>query len=87
MEHKAIIEQFIEEFNENEKYNLHSENTILLAVNFGSNLDVENAKGIHAKHLKLGYMSPELLLEDKNMRNKLYPQFVYWRHVYGLKKR
>jgi hypothetical protein len=63
-------------YKRNEDRNLHSENVVLLAKNFGTKEDLAKAKEILKKHDDLGYLSSELDEERSALHKKLYPKLV-----------
>ena len=65
---KAIANKY--ESNEDE--NMHSENVVLLAKHFGTDLDLKEANEILAKHIKEGFLSSE----NGNKRNALYNKLI-----------
>jgi hypothetical protein len=87
MEHKKIIQKVARKFAKNESDNFHSENAVLLAVNFGNEEDVANAVRIEREHKRLGYMTEELLFDRDKIYKKCYPILVRWMNTYGIKKR
>ncbi len=87
MEHKKIISKIVRNFAKNEDNNFHSDNAILLAVNFGSEEDVTNAERIKKEHERIGYITQELLIDRDKIYKKCYPQLVHWMKQYGINKR
>lgn len=87
MDHKKLIQKIARKFDKNEDVNFHSENAVLLAINFGTEQDVLDAKRIQKEHLKIGYMPYELMSERTLIVNRLYPQLVEWVKFYEIKRK
>lgn len=62
-------------YEELEDQNRHSENVIHMAKHVGSEKDVEQAKSIHKRHLKQGYLTDELAYERYELNKKLWGKF------------
>jgi hypothetical protein len=56
---KNKLKSIAKEYEKNEDENYHSENVVLLAKNFGTDEDIEEAKEILKKHNEEGYLSTE----------------------------
>lgn len=87
MEHKKIIQKIAREFAKNEDKNFHSENAVLLAINFGNDEDVNEAKRILSEHERIGHMPHSLLVERDKIYKKCYPKLTMWMKIYNIKKR
>ena len=64
------------EYEENESYNRHSENIVLLAEHFGSEQDVKDAKAIVKEHISTGHLTDELRKRRNKLDSKLYPKLI-----------
>jgi len=58
----------------NEDCNLHTENVVLLAENFGDSDDKIIAKGILRLHEELGHITYELSQVRREIHNRLFPK-------------
>ena len=74
------IKEIEKEYKENENNNLHSENVVLLAENFGTDEELSEAKDILKQHEEQGSLSTELY----NRRSVL--EDILWKKFQTMKK-
>ena len=72
---KLSMSKFKEQYDENEDNNMHSENVVLLAENFGTKDDIRDAKTILAKHNAIGSLPYYLMQERDALSDKLYAKY------------
>jgi hypothetical protein len=72
---KLSMSKFKEQYDENEDNNMHSENVVLLAENFGTKDDIRDAKTILAKHNAIGSLPYYLMQERDALSKKLYAKY------------
>jgi hypothetical protein len=72
---KLSKKSFLKEYEENEDQNMHSENVVLLAKNYGTESDIRDAKTILAKHESIGNLPASLREERDALHKKLYDKF------------
>jgi len=72
---KLSLSKFKEKYDKNEDENMHSENVLLLAQNFGDAQDVKDAKRIIAMHDSIGYLPMHLLQERDSLNIKLREKY------------
>lgn len=73
---KLSLREFEKKYNQNEDENLHSENVVLLAENFGSADDIRDAKTILAKHDAIGHLPFSLGEERYKLSEKLWKKYT-----------
>lgn len=67
--------QVAAEYSENEGYNMHSENIVLMAKTVGDEDDLKNAQSILDLHMKRGELTPDLSRERTKLYDKLEGRF------------
>ena len=72
---KLSLKKFRDKYDENEDANMHSENVVLLAQNFGSDSDIRDAKTILAKHEAIGSLPYYLSQERNALHDKLWAKY------------
>ena len=80
---KLSKKDFFKKYEENEDENMHSENVVLLAENYGTESDIRDAKTILAKHESIGHLPTSLRLERDALHDKLYAKYVQSREEGG----
>ena len=73
---KLSKKSFFKQYEENEDQNMHSENVVLLAKNYGTESDIRDAKTILAKHESIGNLPASLREERDALHKKLYDKFL-----------
>lgn len=63
-------------YEENEYYNAHSENVVLLAENFGTDFEIEVSKLILKHHLQNGHLTLDLSNIRYVLSETLYGRFT-----------
>ena len=69
------IKEIEKEYKENENNNLHSENVVLLAENFGTKEELSEAKDILKQHEEQGSLSTELRKRRSDLEDVLWKKF------------
>lgn len=72
---KLSMSAFKEKYEKNEDNNMHSENVVLLAKQFGTAQDISDAKTIQAKHEAIGHLPSYLGKERDALSSKLYKKY------------
>lgn len=72
---KLSLSEFAERYDDNEDNNMHSENVVLLAENFGTKQDILDAKTILAKHEAIGSLPYYLMQERDALSKRLYAKY------------
>lgn len=80
---KLSKKDFLKKYEENEDDNLHSENVVLLAENYGTESDIRDAKTILAKHEAIGHLPTSLREERNALHDKLWSKYVQSREGGG----
>ena len=81
---KLSKKDFFKKYEENEDENMHSENVVLLAENYGTESDIRDAKTILAKHESIGHLPTSLRQERDALHDKLYAKYVQSREDGGM---
>jgi hypothetical protein len=81
---KLSKKDFFKKYEENEDENMHTENVVLLAENYGTESDLRDAKTILAKHESIGHLPPTLRQERDALHDKLYAKYVQSREDGGM---
>jgi len=81
---KLSKKDFFKKYEENEDENMHTENVVLLAENYGTESDIRDAKTILAKHESIGHLPTSLRLERDALHDKLYAKYVQSREDGGM---
>ena len=81
---KLSKKDFFKKYEENEDENMHSENVVLLAENYGTESDIRDAKTILAKHESIGHLPTNLRQERDALHDKLYAKYVQSREDGGM---
>jgi hypothetical protein len=81
---KLSKKDFFKKYEENEDENMHSENVVLLAENYGTESDIRDAKTILAKHESIGHLPTSLRQERDVLHDKLYAKYVQSREDGGM---
>jgi len=81
---KLSKKDFFKKYEENEDENMHTENVVLLAENYGTESDIRDAKTILAKHESIGHLPTNLRLERDALHDKLYAKYVQSREDGGM---
>lgn len=81
---KLSKKDFFKKYEENEDENMHSENVVLLAENYGTESDIRDAKTILAKHESIGHLPTSLRQERDALHDKLYAKYVQSREYGGM---
>ena len=82
---KNYYKPFLETLKKNTDNNNHCENCLLIACNFGTNIQRDHARSIEKEHEKLGYipyfvqLARDYLVKDilNNMDNKRLSKEIY----------
>jgi hypothetical protein len=82
---KINLNTLQEKYRENEDYNLHSENILLLAKNFGSKTDLNKANDLIKLRDKQGYLTSDQKSEGYKIHKKLIKK-LFPTNVGGVKK-
>jgi hypothetical protein len=81
---KLSKKDFFKKYEENEDENMHTENVVLLAENYGTESDIRDAKTILAKHESIGHLPTTLRQERDDLHDKLYAKYVQSREDGGM---
>jgi hypothetical protein len=81
---KLSKKDFFKKYEENEDENMHTENVVLLAENYGTESDIRDAKTILAKHESIGHLPSSLRQERDVLHDKLYAKYVQSREDGGM---
>jgi len=81
---KLSKKDFFKKYEENEDENMHTENVVLLAENYGTESDIRDAKTILAKHESIGHLPTSLRLERDALHDKLWSKYVQSREDGGM---
>ena len=81
---KLSKKDFFKKYEENEDENMHTENVVLLAENYGTESDIRDAKTILAKHESIGHLPTSLRQERDALHDKLYAKYVQSREDGGM---
>jgi hypothetical protein len=81
---KLSKKDFFKKYEENEDENMHTENVVLLAENYGTESDIRDAKTILAKHESIGHLPTTLRQERDVLHDKLYAKYVQSREDGGM---
>jgi hypothetical protein len=81
---KLSKKDFFKKYEENEDENMHTENVVLLAENYGTESDIRDAKTILAKHESIGHLPTTLRQERDALHDKLWSKYVQSREDGGM---
>jgi hypothetical protein len=81
---KLSKKDFFKKYEENEDENMHTENVVLLAENYGTESDISDAKTILAKHESIGHLPTSLRQERDALHDKLWSKYVQSREDGGM---
>jgi len=81
---KLTKKDFFKKYEENEDENMHTENVVLLAENYGTESDIRDAKTILAKHESIGHLPTSLRQERDALHDKLWSKYVQSREDGGM---
>jgi hypothetical protein len=81
---KLSKKDFFKKYEENEDENMHTENVVLLAENYGTESDIRDAKTILAKHESIGHLPSSLREERDALHDKLWSKYVQSREDGGM---
>jgi hypothetical protein len=81
---KLSKKDFFKKYEENEDENMHTENVVLLAENYGTESDIRDAKTILAKHESIGHLPTSLRQERDALHDKLWSKYIQSREDGGM---
>jgi hypothetical protein len=81
---KLSKKDFFKKYEENEDENMHTENVVLLAENYGTESDIRDAKTILAKHESIGHLPTSLRQERDDLHDKLWSKYIQSREDGGM---
>jgi hypothetical protein len=81
---KLSKKSFFKKYEENEDENMHTENVVLLAENYGTESDIRDAKTILAKHESIGHLPTSLRQERDDLHDKLWSKYIQSREDGGM---
>jgi hypothetical protein len=81
---KLSKKDFFKKYEENEDENMHTENVVLLAENYGTESDISDAKTILAKHESIGHLPTSLRQERDALHDKLWSKYIQSREDGGM---